>query len=101
MLPSQYIDWMRQLVANAQEKKYDYLIGRIKNRTNYFYYDFDYIGGVDDMLYQLLWTPTLTQAFPFSTEEEVEEFKSKFISPRKASIIRVIKSPQSLIELMG
>lgn len=98
MLPASYHEWMRQLVANAQEKKYEYLIGRVKNKTNYFYYDFEYVGGV---LYQLLWTPTQRQAFPFETEQQVEEFKAEYISPRKASIIRVIKPPMSLMDLMG
>lgn len=101
MIPSQYLDWMKELVANAQEKKYEYLIGRVKNRANFFYYDFDYVGGINEQLIQLIWTPYQRQAFPFETEQEVEEFKAEYITPRKASIIRVIKPPYSMIELMG
>jgi hypothetical protein len=101
MIPSQYLEWMKELVANAQEKKYEYLIGRVQNKTNFFYYDFDYIGGADGRLIQLIWTPYQRQAFPFESEQEVEEFKAEHISPRKASIIRVIKPPHSMIELMG
>lgn len=102
MINSEYLDWLKQLVANAHEKRYEYIISRTKNLQKYFYYDFDYIGRKDETLYQLMWTPTQRMAFPFETEEEVEEFKAEYISPRKASIIRVIKPPHMMIEdLMG
>lgn len=101
MGPVEYLEWMRQLVANAQEQKYEYLIGHVKNKANYFYYDFEYVGGISGTVHQLLWTPFQRRAFPFETEQEVEEFKADYISPRKASIIRVIKPPHSMIELMG
>src|SRR5277367_683494 len=103
MILTDYHEWMRQLVANAQEKKYQYIISRLKNNAKFFYYDFDIVGRVTDPinpLYQLVWTPIQRQAFPFESEQEVEEFKAAYITPRKASIIRVIKSPHSLIDLM-
>lgn len=100
MLPSEYLNWIKNLSANNQEKKFEYLIARPKNGIRYFYYDFDYVGGVQGQTYQLIWTPAQAQAFPFTSEEEVEEFKAEYISPRPASIIRVLRPALSIIQLM-
>lgn len=101
MLPAEYLQWMKQFISNTQEKKYEYLISRSKNSLKYFYYDFDWIGATKDDTFQLIWTPTRRLAFSFDSEQEVEEFKAEYVSPRKASIIRVIKPPHSMIDLMG
>lgn len=37
----------------------------------------------------LLWTPHMMRAKAFPTEQSVEEFKSRYVSPRKVDIVRV------------
>lgn len=106
MIPTHYAQWLEQLRANAQERKYEYLISRGVDGKKFFYFDFDWIGKprFGDPLkkeMQLFWTPTQRLAFPFQTEQEVEEFKADFVSPRKVSILRVIKPAHSMIDLMG
>lgn len=101
MFPVNYHEWMKQLVAESQEKKYEYYIMRAKADTRYFYHDYDVWEDEDGRdTYQLIWTKVQRLALPFETEQEVEEFKSDFISPRKASIIRVHRQPHSIYELM-
>lgn len=97
MINSGYSAWLTQMVATLHEKKFEYLISRAKNDKEYFYYNFDYI---TDTTFQLLWTPRQARAFPFESEQEVEEFKSDYISPRKASIIRVHRT-SSMMEWLG
>lgn len=101
MLAGAYHEWMNELLQNARSKKYDYIISRGKNNQKYFYYDFDEYDGTTPNLIQLIWTPHPLRAFLFHTEQDVEEFKSDFISPRKASIIRVAKAPSQMLELLG
>ena len=86
MIGSAYEDWMNELLANMQ-KDY-YVIRRTKNLIKYYYYDFDQVGEAN---LKLIWTPSHRSAFLFDSEEMVEEFKSKYVSPRKASIVRLPK----------
>lgn len=97
MFPVDYHAWMKKLVAESQERKYEY---HIVMKDKYFYHDYDVcmIDGKD--VYQLIWTKTQQLAFPFETEQEVEEFKADFVSPRIASIVRVHRSPHAIYELM-
>lgn len=101
MINSEYLDWLKQIAASTQESRYEYIISRSKNSLQYFYYDFDYIGGVVGTAYKLIWTPAQRRAFAFNTEQEVEEFKAEYVTPRKASIIRVPKPLHVMLELIG
>lgn len=85
MLSISYKSWLEQLIA-SQEDKYAYLIEIKKNSTNWFFVD---ILEFKNNLIQLQWSAIKNKATLFENEEMVEEFKAKFISPRKASIIRI------------
>ena len=66
---------------------YRYYIQFIMNSKKFFFYEL--IGFGESDILQIKWTPVIATAYPFKTEEQVEEFKSDYISPRKVSIIRL------------
>lgn len=80
-----YKNWLEQLIADHADK-YGYLIETKKNSTNWFFVD---AFRIKDGIYQLQWTAAKAKATLFESEQMVEEFKSQYISPRKASIIRI------------
>jgi hypothetical protein len=86
MVSSEYGEWIIQLLASMQNDYY--VIRSTRNLTKYYYFDFDQVG---ESNYKLIWTPSYRSAFLFDSEEMVEEFKSKYISPRKAAIVRLPK----------
>ncbi len=80
-----YKSWLEQLIS-SQNNKYAYLIETKKNSTNWFFVD---VLEFKNNIIQLQWTAARNKATLFETEETVEEFKAHYISPRKASIIRI------------
>ncbi len=80
-----YKAWLEQLVASGEDK-YAYLIETKKNSTKWFFVD---VLEFKNSILQLQWTAARNKATLFETEEMVEEFKAHYISPRKASIVRI------------
>ena len=103
MLSSQYHDWMKSLLDKLKEQQFAYLIERKANNKNYYFFD---VGGIDPVTFQakdtqIVWTPFQRNAALFDTEEQVEEFKSSYINPRKASIVRIVKPPSVIVMMYG
>ena len=46
---------------------------------------------MEELINGVIWTPHLSQAYVFPSEELVEEFKMKYITPRKVEILRIEK----------
>lgn len=103
MLGAEYTEWMEQMLSRLKEKQFAYLIERKAHHKNYFFYDihnFDLTFGLNEKQ-QVIWTPFQRQAALFDTEEQVEEFQSQYITPRKSSIIRIVKPPAMIVMLYG
>lgn len=78
---------MSGLFQKASDNDRVYIIQCTKNAKKFFFMEFAYLGS--SIVQQIIWTPRMGAAHLFLTEETVEEFKADFISPRKASIIRL------------
>lgn len=89
IVPSQY-NWI-QAFANGDKIDSIYMIEMRRDATKYFFLTLATTQSL--LLTQVLWTPSLNKAWAFTCEEDVEEFKADYISPRKVSIIR-ISTPQ-------
>lgn len=67
-----------------------YLIEYKKNFKKFFFYELVGLTEISDKwVLQVKWTPYIKHAFLFDTEQNVEEFKADYLSPRKVSIIRL------------
>ena len=99
MLSQEYQDWMMQMLDKLKQQQFAYLIERKTNNKNYFLYD---VKGFNPLLKDaIVWTPFQRQAALFDSEEQVEEFQMNYISPRKSSIIRIVRPPAMIIMLHG
>lgn len=80
MISQPFID---ELMKQAQELK-AYVIMMHQGHSWYFHNlrEHPVVTGV-------IWTPRIQDARLFIEEEEVEEFKMKFISPRKVQILKI------------
>lgn len=82
--------YLDDLIANMQtNNKYAYII-RLMSKDYWYLFD------VDTMIdpHPVMWTPHIRQAFWFSDERGVEEFKADFLSARKVEILRIERNKQ-------
>lgn len=80
---SGYLDY---IIGKYQPERYIYLIRRRKVDGRWFLRD---VAG--KFPFPAIWTPHFSTALLFPTEQEVEEFKCEFVSPRPCEIIRISK----------
>ncbi len=73
------VDELRKL--QSMEK---YIITMVNHRS-WYYKDIDELPEVTG----IVWTPYIRLAHLFYNEQDVEEFKMNFISPRKVNILRI------------
>ena len=81
-----YID---QLIAHMQENKYVYML---ESKVKLGWYLIDYgvpVQKVGDNVSAAVWFPNRQIAVKFETEESIEEFQSKYITPRPSAIVRI------------
>jgi hypothetical protein len=76
-----YLDY---IIGKYQPERYIFIIRRKRVSGKWFLLDVE-----GKSPYPAIWTPHFTKAFMFPTEQEVEEFKCEFVSPRPCEIIRI------------
>lgn len=77
--------WIDEMLFQSDYPNHVYVIEMKRNLVNWFLF------GISNTshLQKVYWTPMIRQAHIFLTEENVEEFKCQYISPRKVSIVRI------------
>lgn len=90
-----YQKWIDEILAGVKDPSHVYMIEMRKKQKKWFFLT---LTPKTEQLVQVCWTPTMRNAYVFLEEETVEEFKAEFISPRKASIIRM-PSLEALLSL--
>lgn len=91
-----YQQWLQHMIDLAKKHAYVYTIELKKNQHDWYVLA---VSPPDDRLMKVFWTSSLNSAQLFLTEQEVEEFKSDYISPRKVSIVRMPTSIGALLTL--
>ena len=82
MLSGRYVDDLLALIKEAY--KYVYVI-RMQKAYSWYFFDVR----EETTPHGIVWTPYMSQARAFATEESVEEFKAHYITPRKVEILRI------------
>jgi hypothetical protein len=80
-----YNEYLQAIANGNLKQRYVYMI-RAKVQGQWLFRSIRHIGDIGDAV---IWTRNKSVAHVFFDEETVEEFKFKYISPRKAEIIRI------------
>ena len=82
MLSGKYVDDLLSLIKEAYRHVY---VIRLTNVQSWYFFD------VKEEItpHGIVWTPYMSQARAFPSEESVEEFKAHYITPRKVEILRI------------
>lgn len=78
-----YGGYLDSLIADMQTRRTYYLIRLRRDDKMWYLFDAEYTLKA----HRVMWVPNVDTAFKFNSEEEVEDFVSEFIAPRKVEIV--------------